>query len=60
MADRYSAKEYVDAIASEIDEAAKAALDATRTLIETVQNTEQDLAELKSENGISLSFCQVV
>ena len=26
MADRYSAKEYVDAIASEIDEAAKAAL----------------------------------
>ena len=49
MADRYSAKEYVDAIASEIDEAAKAALDATRTLIETVQNTEQDLAELKSD-----------
>ena len=43
MQEKYSAKDYVDAVASEIDEAAKASLEANRTLVETLQNLEGDL-----------------
>lgn len=49
MQEKYSAKDYVDAVASEIDEAAKASLEANRTLVETLQNLEGDLRGVKGE-----------
>ena len=49
MTEKYSAKEYFDAISSEVDEAAKASLEATRTLIETIQNINEDLRDVKGE-----------
>lgn len=45
MADKYDAKEYSDAIASEIDEAAKASLEATRSIIEIIQNALAESSE---------------
>ena len=54
MADKYGAKEYVDAISDEVDEAVKAALTASRTTLEVIQNIQADY--MKYEKGEERSF----